>query len=179
MAPMSPTYDRLEAGRPTPPGKRLAFGWKKFALGAAFLLALVWLFVPKEKLTLPGWAGSPVFEKGDTPYEGRPSTTTTKLGPRMFIRGVLAAGRVCVSTAPVSMCATLGLRRAAGRMACASPCVFWCFAPPSRHLRRRRDTSPAVAVHTGVVLFCAASGISLCVWGRARVEEAARMGWRG
>ncbi|KAJ7704956.1 nucleoside phosphatase family-domain-containing protein [Mycena rosella] len=64
MAPMSPTYDRLEAGRPNPPGKRLAFGWKKFALAAAFLLALVWLFVPKEKRTLPGWAGSPEFEKG-------------------------------------------------------------------------------------------------------------------
>ncbi|KAJ7174042.1 nucleoside phosphatase family-domain-containing protein [Mycena crocata] len=74
MAPMSPTYDRLEAGRP-PLKQSKRFGWKKFALGAGILLALVWLFVPKEKRTvsLPSWGGSPSFEKGNTPYEGKPS----------------------------------------------------------------------------------------------------------
>jgi hypothetical protein len=37
------------------------FGWKKFALGAGLLLALVWLFVPKEKRTVsfPSWSGNP------------------------------------------------------------------------------------------------------------------------
>ncbi|KAJ7869005.1 nucleoside phosphatase family-domain-containing protein [Mycena leptocephala] len=73
MAPMSPTYDRLEAGRPqVKQFKR--FGWKKFALGAGFLLVLVWLFVPKESRTVsfPNWSGSSTFEKGNTPYEGRP-----------------------------------------------------------------------------------------------------------
>jgi hypothetical protein len=62
---MSPTYDRLEAGRPQ--GKQVRrFGWKKFALGAGFLLVLVWLFVPKESRTVsfPNWSGSSTFEKG-------------------------------------------------------------------------------------------------------------------
>ncbi|KAJ7603395.1 hypothetical protein DFH06DRAFT_332996 [Mycena polygramma] len=72
MAPMSPTYDRLEAGRP-PIKQAKRFGWKRFAIGASLLLALVWLFVPKEKRSL-GWGGSPEFEKGNTPYEGKPST---------------------------------------------------------------------------------------------------------
>ncbi|KAJ7506868.1 hypothetical protein B0H11DRAFT_2219544 [Mycena galericulata] len=55
MAPMSPTYDRLEAGRSPPPSARTKpklFAWKKFALGAGLLLVLVWLFVPKEKRAL-------------------------------------------------------------------------------------------------------------------------------
>ncbi|KAJ7028418.1 nucleoside phosphatase family-domain-containing protein [Mycena alexandri] len=73
MAPMSPTYDRLEAGRPLKHSRR--FAWKKFAIGAGILLALVWLFVPKEnrQISMPGWGGSPEFEKGNTPYEGKPS----------------------------------------------------------------------------------------------------------
>ncbi|KAJ7158066.1 hypothetical protein C8R46DRAFT_1110894 [Mycena filopes] len=75
MAPMSPTYDRLEAGRPPlKPSKR--FAWKKFAMGAGILLVLVWLFVPKEKrqISMPGWGGSSEFEKGNTPYEGKPTS---------------------------------------------------------------------------------------------------------
>ncbi|KAJ7131409.1 nucleoside phosphatase family-domain-containing protein [Mycena epipterygia] len=82
MAPMSPTYDRLEAGRP-PAKHSKRFGWKKFALGAGLLLALVWLFVPKEKRTvsLPTWGGSPTFEKGNTPYEGKPPQETADLPP--------------------------------------------------------------------------------------------------
>ncbi|KAJ7482800.1 hypothetical protein B0H11DRAFT_2279908 [Mycena galericulata] len=66
MAPMSPTYDRLEAGRSPPPSgktKPKLFAWKKFALGAGLLLVLVWLFVSKEKRALPGWG------VGKTPYE--------------------------------------------------------------------------------------------------------------
>ncbi|KAF7364646.1 hypothetical protein MVEN_00334000 [Mycena venus] len=80
MALMSPTYDRLEAGRPQPgkQGKFKRFAWKKFALGAGVLLALVWLFVPREKrgMSLPSWGGSPTWEPGNTPYEGKPPNPT-------------------------------------------------------------------------------------------------------
>ncbi|KAJ6585612.1 nucleoside phosphatase family-domain-containing protein [Mycena capillaripes] len=80
MAPMSPTYDRLEAGRPQ--GKQYKrFAWKKFAIGAGILLALVWFFVPKERRTIPGWGGSPTFEKGNTPYEGKPPAEDTLESP--------------------------------------------------------------------------------------------------
>ncbi|KAJ7738331.1 nucleoside phosphatase family-domain-containing protein [Mycena metata] len=73
MAPTSPTYDRLEAGR-MPLKQSRRFAWKKFAMGAGILLVLVWLFVPKEKrqISMSGWGGSPEFEKGNTPYEGKP-----------------------------------------------------------------------------------------------------------
>ncbi|KAF7299581.1 hypothetical protein HMN09_00963400 [Mycena chlorophos] len=57
MAPSSPTYDRLEAGRP-PQKQSVRFGWRKFAIGASLLLVLVWLFVPKEKRHLPSWSSS-------------------------------------------------------------------------------------------------------------------------
>ncbi|KAK7022336.1 hypothetical protein R3P38DRAFT_1116727 [Favolaschia claudopus] len=70
MAPMSPTYDRLEAGRP-PVKQAKRFGWKKFAIGAGLLLVLVWLFVPKEKRSISSWT-SPTWEPGNTPYEGKP-----------------------------------------------------------------------------------------------------------
>ncbi|KAJ7641375.1 nucleoside phosphatase family-domain-containing protein [Roridomyces roridus] len=60
MAPMSPTYDRLEAGRP-PLKPRRRFAWRKFALGAGVFLLLVWLFVPRH--TSPE---SPPYEMEDT-----------------------------------------------------------------------------------------------------------------
>ncbi|KAJ7094491.1 nucleoside phosphatase family-domain-containing protein [Mycena belliarum] len=72
---MSPTYDRLEAGRP-PSKQNKRFAWKKFAIGAGLLLALVYLFVPREQRVLPGWTGSHTFEKGHTEYESNPSKPT-------------------------------------------------------------------------------------------------------
>ncbi|KAJ6570294.1 nucleoside phosphatase family-domain-containing protein [Mycena vulgaris] len=78
MAPMSPTYDRLEAGRaPNLKKQTKRFGWKKFALGAGLLIALVWLFVPKEnRAVLPsGWEWGTTSGKGNTQYEGKPSKT--------------------------------------------------------------------------------------------------------
>ncbi|KAF7348077.1 hypothetical protein MSAN_01760100 [Mycena sanguinolenta] len=87
MAPMSPTYDRLEAGTRSPTsfymkgkGKQNRFGWKKFALGAGVLLVLVWVFVPREQrgLEMPTWSGKSEgdWEPGNTPYEPRPPTGT-------------------------------------------------------------------------------------------------------
>ncbi|KAJ6453153.1 nucleoside phosphatase family-domain-containing protein [Mycena sanguinolenta] len=98
MAPMSPTYDRLEAGARSPTykmsfgkgnGKQRRFGWKKFALGAGVLLVLVWVFVPREQrgLEMPSWSGASGDDRetGHTPYEGRPPTgskdTNTKADP--------------------------------------------------------------------------------------------------
>ncbi|KAF7306283.1 hypothetical protein MIND_00419200 [Mycena indigotica] len=75
MAPGSPIYDRLEAGRP-PPKQSLRFGWRKFAIGASLLLVLVWLFVPKERRHLPKWSSS----SGDEviPPLRRPTQTPAK-----------------------------------------------------------------------------------------------------
>ncbi|KAF7319757.1 hypothetical protein MKEN_00758100 [Mycena kentingensis (nom. inval.)] len=76
MAPMSPTYDRLEAGRP-PPKQSMKFGWKKFAIGATALLVFVWLFVPKEKRHLPSW-GSSTPEFDDEVLSGPPTRPPTQ-----------------------------------------------------------------------------------------------------
>ncbi|KAJ6453148.1 nucleoside phosphatase family-domain-containing protein [Mycena sanguinolenta] len=98
MAPTSPTYDRLEAGVHLPTGmsskmnskgKPRRFGWKTFALGTGVLLALVWVFVPREYrgLEMPSWFGASEgdWEPGNTPYEARPPTgsndTNTKVDP--------------------------------------------------------------------------------------------------
>ncbi|KAF8215319.1 hypothetical protein K438DRAFT_1955297 [Mycena galopus ATCC 62051] len=69
MAPMSPTYGRLEAGTRSLPARHLSrsvspslegknrfgFGWKKFALGASALSLLVWVFVLHEQLLFSGY----------------------------------------------------------------------------------------------------------------------------
>ncbi|KAJ7704696.1 nucleoside phosphatase family-domain-containing protein [Mycena olivaceomarginata] len=68
MAPTSPTYDRLEAGRPSSPKLKSAkrFGWKRFALGAGLLLAL------QQGISLPKWGSK--WDPVNTPYEGKPGT---------------------------------------------------------------------------------------------------------
>ncbi|KAJ7575551.1 nucleoside phosphatase family-domain-containing protein [Mycena floridula] len=50
ISPRSSNYDRLENGMGPSrlPGKRFAWTWKKFGIGAAVLIALVWFFGPRE-----------------------------------------------------------------------------------------------------------------------------------
>ncbi|KAJ7058842.1 nucleoside phosphatase family-domain-containing protein [Mycena amicta] len=80
MAPMSPIYDRLEAGRP-PPKRSVRFGWRKFALGASLLLVLVWLFIPKENRHLPGWSSSSTYEDDVLAPTRRPTQPPVKAPP--------------------------------------------------------------------------------------------------
>jgi guanosine-diphosphatase len=45
-------YKRLEVmdkDAAGPRGSRVRFGWKKFAIGAAVIIGLVWLFGPRER----------------------------------------------------------------------------------------------------------------------------------
>lgn len=47
----SPSYERLEGGHGPgrQPGKRFGGGtWKKFAIAAAVIIGLVWVFGPRE-----------------------------------------------------------------------------------------------------------------------------------
>lgn len=58
MAPISPrssNYERLEGGMgPSRTGTK-RFAWKKFAIGAAVLIGLVWFFGPRETRNLTPW----------------------------------------------------------------------------------------------------------------------------
>lgn len=48
LSPRSANYERLEGGMgPTRMGGK-RFAWKKFAIGAAVLIGLVWFFGPRE-----------------------------------------------------------------------------------------------------------------------------------
>lgn len=66
MAPTSPrsgNYELLESGSMGSPGSSRQgakrFAWKKFAMGAGLLIALVYLFGPRKTPTLPGWHKTP------------------------------------------------------------------------------------------------------------------------
>ena len=48
ISPRSSNYDRLEGGMgPSRVGGMKKFAWKKFAVGAALLVGVVWLFGPR------------------------------------------------------------------------------------------------------------------------------------
>lgn len=66
VSPRSGNYDRLEGGMgPSRTGAPQRgwrkFGWKKFAIGAAVLIGIVWLFGPREKVD---WQQAKDYAKG-------------------------------------------------------------------------------------------------------------------
>lgn len=68
MISRSSNYERLESGLgPNRMAKK--FGWKRFAIGAGVLLALVYLFGPRAHKTLP-WKTKPQQRPMDLPVPG-------------------------------------------------------------------------------------------------------------
>ncbi|KAF9260943.1 hypothetical protein L218DRAFT_871239 [Marasmius fiardii PR-910] len=54
LSPRSSNYERLEGGMgPSNMGHRKRFTWKKFAIGAAVIVGLVWFFGPRENIKKP------------------------------------------------------------------------------------------------------------------------------
>lgn len=54
FSPRNSNYERLEGGMgPSRLGGVRAFGWKKFAIGAVVLIALVYVFGPRREDILP------------------------------------------------------------------------------------------------------------------------------
>lgn len=70
LSPRSANYERIEGGmgpsRGMPPKQRIAWTWKKFAIGAAVLIGLVYVFGPREKRSLP-WGDTSVEDDIDIP----------------------------------------------------------------------------------------------------------------
>jgi len=67
ISPRSSNYDRLEGGMgPTRTGAGKKFAWKKFAIMAAVLIGLVYLFGPRASRHLP-W--KPMNKPSDYPYQ--------------------------------------------------------------------------------------------------------------
>ena len=67
LSPRSSNYDRLEGGMgPSRVGGTKRFAWKKFAVGAALLVAVVWLF--GQRAHTFSWRGN---ENADLDVEGK------------------------------------------------------------------------------------------------------------
>ncbi|KAF5373088.1 hypothetical protein D9758_001567 [Tetrapyrgos nigripes] len=59
LSPRSSNYERLEGGMgPSKMGSTKRFAWKKFAIGAAVIIALVWFFGPRETRQRLPWSSS-------------------------------------------------------------------------------------------------------------------------
>ncbi|KAJ3510248.1 hypothetical protein NLJ89_g4789 [Agrocybe chaxingu] len=68
ISPRSSNYERLEGGHgPTRTGAPKRFGWKKFALVAAALIILVYLFGPRASKSLP-WKSKTLPESPGSGY---------------------------------------------------------------------------------------------------------------
>ncbi|KAJ6614817.1 hypothetical protein B0H10DRAFT_2220912 [Mycena sp. CBHHK59/15] len=183
MAPMSPTYDRLEAGRsPTSSingSKKNAqkrFRWKRFAIGAGVLLALVWLFVPREAARLPGWTGSGDFEKGNTPYEGKPRPGACLcLFVLLPLHAALHSPRICANYARSSSIRCASFFVPSELYSPSSP----AFTPvPARTVENKPNTH--VDGESGVWLFLSFAffGFGFSFGGCARLEHGVERGHR-
>ncbi|KAK7054490.1 Guanosine-diphosphatase [Paramarasmius palmivorus] len=73
LSPRSSNYERLEGGMgPSRLPNKKKFAWKKFAIGAAIIIGLVWLFGPRErreKLSTP-WSS---WDSDDSNVEDQPT----------------------------------------------------------------------------------------------------------
>ena len=64
LSPRTANYERIEGGMGPSrgvPKQRIAWTWKKFAIGAAVLIGLVYVFGPRERRDLP-WGDSSIDE---------------------------------------------------------------------------------------------------------------------
>ncbi|KAK0446889.1 nucleoside phosphatase family-domain-containing protein [Armillaria borealis] len=76
LSPRSSNYDRIEGGMGPSRGypAKQKFAWKKFAVGAAVIIGLVWIFGPRERRHMPSWVS-------DSTAELEESHTTTPWSP--------------------------------------------------------------------------------------------------
>ncbi|PPQ68786.1 hypothetical protein CVT25_008864 [Psilocybe cyanescens] len=69
ISPRSSNYERLEGGHgPTRTGSPKRFAWKKFAIAAAVLIGMVYLFGPRESRSLP-WKSKAKLPDSTYTYE--------------------------------------------------------------------------------------------------------------
>ncbi len=64
LSPRSSNYDRIEGGMGPSRGypAKQKFAWKKFAVGAAVIIGLVWIFGPRERRHMPSWVSDSTAE---------------------------------------------------------------------------------------------------------------------
>ncbi|KAK0239059.1 nucleoside phosphatase family-domain-containing protein [Armillaria nabsnona] len=83
LSPRSSNYDRIEGGMGPSRGypAKQKFAWKKFAVGAAVIIGLVWIFGPRERRHIPSWVSDSTAELEEshttTPWSpSKPATTS-------------------------------------------------------------------------------------------------------
>ncbi|KAH9480837.1 putative guanosine-diphosphatase [Psilocybe cubensis] len=70
LSPRSSNYERLEGGHgPSRTGSPKRFAWKKFAIAAAVLIGIVYLFGPRETKNLPWKSKTTPTDSSTYPYE--------------------------------------------------------------------------------------------------------------
>ncbi|KAK7449822.1 Guanosine-diphosphatase [Stygiomarasmius scandens] len=83
LSPRSSNYERLEGGLgPSKMGTSKKFAWKKFAIGAAVIIGLVWVFGPREtRQRLPWPSYGETEAEIEQPTNTRPAETHTNPPP--------------------------------------------------------------------------------------------------